>query len=647
MATLAENPTGMLAPQLPGGGMALAATAAGAGAPGAGGSLTTMGGAGTTGMAVATGRGATALMPTTGGALASLGGLGTVLSQPAVRKSMPAIIALLVVVVFGAVYFWMQEVPYRSVYPGMGEADQQSALETLKAANFNPRIDPSSGQLTVPVSRYHEARMLLSSQGLPRTQNRGILESLKDQSAMTTSQFMEQARYVAATEQELARSITQIGSIQTARVHLAQTRPSTFVRERTPSKASVIVTPYGGMQITPGQVQAIVHLVASSIPYLAASDVTVVDNLGNLISKAAVDDALGLTSLQAQHKHQAEENYRNRIVQLLEPVVGEGNVRAQVDLVMDFTEIETASEDYDARKAGPRTRSEALSEERASSPDTSGIPGALTNSPPPDSTPTKDVNTPQEPSVSSLAKLNSKTTRNYELDKQVRHVRSAQGAITRVSAAVVLRNRVATSKEADSNTEPGSAGFTPDEVKRFTELVQGVVGFNSDRGDVVTLVPARFEPVATGPAPAAWYENELALNLLKAGFASLMVIVILLTVIRPVIRSYLPAPVVVAAAGEPGSAGGALLPGGVPGAEGKDAGEDDDDLTMREGESLEDFKGRLKRASAPKKSSISADMLDTANTYDDKVALIRMLVREDSGRVATVLKNMIKRDLAV
>ncbi len=646
MATLAENPTGMLAPQLPGGGMAMATTAAGAAAPNAGGALS-MTPAVAAGTGLMAGRGTTALSPAAGGALASLGGLGTVLSQPAVRKSMPAILALLVVVVFGAVYFWMQEVPYRSVFPGMGEADQQTALETLKAANFAPRIDPSTGQLTVPVSRYHEARMLLSSQGLPRTQNRGILESLKDQSAMTTSQFMEQARYVAATEQELARSITQIGSIQTARVHLAQTRPSTFVRERTPSKASVIITPYSGMQVTPGQVQAIVHLVASSIPYLAASDVTVVDNLGNLISKVGTDDALGLTSLQSQHKHQIEETYRNRIVQLLEPVVGEGNVRAQVDLVMDFTQIETASEDYDARKAGPRTRSEALSEERASTPDTSGIPGALTNSPPPDSTPSKEVNTPQEPSVAAVAKLNSKTTRNYELDKQVRHVRSAQGAITRVSAAVVLRNRVAASKEGDNNTEPGSSGFTPDEVKRFTELVQGVVGFSPDRGDVVTLMPARFEPVAAGPAPVAWYENELALNLMKAGFASIMLVVILLTVVRPVIRSYLPAPVVLAGSAEAGAAGGAMLPGGVAGADAQAAAEDDDDLTMRDGESLEDFKDRLKRASAPKKSSISADMLDTANTYDDKVALIRMLVREDSGRVATVLKNMIKRDLAV
>ena len=646
MATLAENPTGMLAPQLPGGGMAMATTAAGAAAPNAGGALS-MTPAVAAGTGLMAGRGTTALSPAAGGALASLGGLGTVLSQPAVRKSMPAILALLVVVVFGAVYFWMQEVPYRSVFPGMGEADQQTALETLKAANFAPRIDPSTGQLTVPVSRYHEARMLLSSQGLPRTQNRGILESLKDQSAMTTSQFMEQARYVAATEQELARSITQIGSIQTARVHLAQTRPSTFVRERTPSKASVIITPYSGMQVTPGQVQAIVHLVASSIPYLAASDVTVVDNLGNLISKVGTDDALGLTSLQSQHKHQIEETYRNRIVQLLEPVVGEGNVRAQVDLVMDFTQIETASEDYDARKAGPRTRSEALSEERASTPDTSGIPGALTNSPPPDSTPSKEVNTPQEPSVAAVAKLNSKTTRNYELDKQVRHVRSAQGAITRVSAAVVLRNRVAASKEGDNNTQPGSSGFTPDEVKRFTELVQGVVGFSPDRGDVVTLMPARFEPVAAGPAPVAWYENELALNLMKAGFASIMLVVILLTVVRPVIRSYLPAPVVLAGSAEAGAAGGAMLPGGVAGADAQAAAEDDDDLTMRDGESLEDFKDRLKRASAPKKSSISADMLDTANTYDDKVALIRMLVREDSGRVATVLKNMIKRDLAV
>jgi flagellar M-ring protein FliF len=594
------------------------------------------------------------------GALASLGGLGTVLAQPAVRKALPAIIALAVVVLFAGFWFWMQEVPYRPVFPGMGEADQQAALETLKAAQFNPRIDPASGQLTVPVSRYHEARILLSSQGLPKAQNRGILDSLKDQSAMTTSQFMEQARYVAATEQELARSIGQIGSIQSARVHLAQTRQSAFVRDRTPVKASVIVTPYSGMQITPNQVQAIVHLVASSIPYLNASEVTVVDNLGNLISKSATDNALGLTTLQIQHKQQAEETYRNRIIQLLEPVVGEGNVRAQVDLVMDFTQVETASEDYDSRKTGPRTRSEALTEERATTAEASGIPGALSNIVPPDSTPTREINGTQESTSNSQGTVTTKSTRNYEMDRQVRHVRNAQGAISRVSAAVVIRNRSAVARDGSDGE---AAGFSADEVKRFTELVQGVVGYSQERGDVVTLVPARFEPGSAGPS-LAWYENDLLLNILKAVLACVVLVVILLTVVRPIVRSYLPAPVLAAATG--GAGGVARL--GVGGVAGTAAGaggaggegsagddgeldgagdEDDGELRMREGESIDDFKARLKAATAPKKTSITGDMLDVANTYDDKVALVRMLVREDSGRVATVLKNLIKNDLAL
>lgn len=160
--------------------------------------------------------------------LTLLSSLGGILGQPAVRKSVPAILVLVALVICGAIYSWTQEVPYRGVFPGMAEADQQSALETLKAANFSPRIDATSGQLSVPAARYHEARILLASQGIPRTQGRGILDSLKDQSALTTSQFMEQARYAAAIEQELAKSITQIGTIQSARVHLAQTKQSGF-----------------------------------------------------------------------------------------------------------------------------------------------------------------------------------------------------------------------------------------------------------------------------------------------------------------------------------------------------------------------------------------------------------------------------------
>ena len=574
--------------------------------------------------------------------------LQDVFLQPTVRKAMPGIIVLLALVLLGSIYGWVQETPYRPIFPGMVESDQQTAFENLKAANFNPRLDPTTGNLSVPLTRFHEARILLASQGLPRNQSRGVLDTLKDQTAMTTSQFMEQARYTAAIEQELAKSIAQIGTIQGVRVHLAQTKQSAFLRDRVPTKASVVVTPFGGRTIGAGQVQAIVHLVASSVPYLAPEDVSVVDNLGNLLTKTAGDAAMGLTSVQLQIKQQTEDNYRSRIVQLLEPILGEGNVRAQVDLTMNFSQVEVTSEDFDPGRQGPKTRSENLSEERASKQDATGVPGALSNSPPANAVEKKE-NTPtdEKAGTSSNATLNSKTTRNYEIDKVVRHVKSPMGGKQRVTVAVVIKEREAAAKPKDAATPAApaaapapaeSAGFTPEELERFNAVIKGVVGFKEDRGDVVNIMPAKFEPVPKSTIEVAWYENDMAANIVKVALAALILIVVLLTVVRPVVKSYLtPA----------GAGAGALLLAGPDGVAGMLADDGtgkkgEDGLVMNEGESMEGFRDRLKKSAAPKKSSISADMLDTANTYDDKVALIRLLVAEDSGRVANVLKSMIR-----
>jgi type III secretory pathway lipoprotein EscJ len=169
----------------------------------------------------------------------------------------------------------------------------------------------------VPSGRYHEARILLAGQGLPKAQSRGVLDSLKDQSAMTSSQFMEQARYSAAIEQELAKSIAQIGSIQSARVHLAQIKQSAFVRERTPVKASVVVVPYGGRAISANQVQAIVHLVASSVPMLLPENVSIVDNVGKLMTDASSEAAMGLNATQSKYKQSLEDLYRHRVLEIL------------------------------------------------------------------------------------------------------------------------------------------------------------------------------------------------------------------------------------------------------------------------------------------------------------------------------------------
>ena len=551
-----------------------------------------------------------------------------VLNQPAVRKVLPLIVMLAVLVVFGLVYAWMQATPYRPVMPGLQEADQMTAFEALKNADFKPKIDPATGQLTVPSNRYHEARILLASQGLPKTGATG-LDALKDQTSMTTSQFMEQVKVNAAMEQELARSIMQIASVQGARVHLATPKQSVFVRDRTPPKASVVISPHPGRVVSPAQVQAIVHLVSSSVPYLAPDHVTVVDNVGKLLTESASELKLGMTAAQEQHKQQLEEVYRNRIMQILSPMVGESNVRSQVNLSLDFTQIESTTEDFDTRDKGPRTRSEVMSEDRSTQRDAAGIPGALSNTPPPNPTANNNTGAAQEKTSDSNGRSSSRSTRNYELDRTVRHVRNASGGVMKVSVAVIVNERPAppAAKDAPPNPNaPTSIAYTQQELERMLQLVQGVVGYEQQRGDIVTVVPAKFEP----PAPLEsipWYMEDAVQMGFKSALLAISFILFMLIVVKPVMRHLMPEQTAEQASEEQK----ALADGELSEADMKM-------IQIGEGESLEEIKAKLK----PKKSSISIDMLDTANTYDDKVALIRMLVAEDSARVANVLKNMMK-----
>ena len=202
----------------------------------------------------------------------------------------------------------------------MEESDRQLALEELDENGFNASIDSKSGNLMVPSDKYHQARIFyLREYQKPVI---GGFQSLNEQSSMTTSQFMEQARYVNAVENELARSVGEISTIQSARVHLALPKQSVFVRDRKPAKASVVVTPYPGRGVDSSQVQAIVHLVSMSVPNLLPTDVAVVDHYGNLLTDNALDPAMGLSAKQLAHKQHAEDTYRSRIMQLLSPVVG-------------------------------------------------------------------------------------------------------------------------------------------------------------------------------------------------------------------------------------------------------------------------------------------------------------------------------------
>ena len=564
----------------------------------------------------------------------SMPSIRQVLDQPAVRKSMPAIIALLTIAVFIIAYSWVQEPAYRVVYPGLSEADRQAAFEALSSADYSAKIDPQTGELKVPDTRYHEARIFLASRGLPQGGNVGGMDSLSEDASMTSSQFMEQVRYVSAMEQELGRSISQISTIQSARVHLASPKQSVFVRDRTPAKASVVVSPFPGRRVSASQVEAITHMVSSSIPYLAAEDVVVVDQRGKLLTDANNFASMQLNSVQMEHQQRLEDSYRSRIDALLTPVVGTGNVRAEVDVQMDFTEIESTYEEYDGNDNGPRARSEILAIEKGSTRDARGVPGATSNTAPLDPVAIVDgqlvSEAPGAAEAANMSTLSSKTTRNYEMDRAVRHVKRQGGILDRISVAVVINQPVNTSTTGDEGQElDGTAvaeGFSELEIERFTDLVKGVIGYDEQRGDVVTIIAAKFEKPKVIEAQYAWYENAQLMSALQSLAAALIFIALLVIVVRPIIRAYLPDTEILAEDGTDSMKDGELSQAQL------------NMIELGDGESLEDIKAKLK----PKKSTISADMLDTANTYDDKVALVRLLVAEDSGRVANVLKKMIR-----
>ena len=605
------------------------------------------------------------------------------LKQPSVRRALIPLMILLVLVIAALSFQFTQSSPYRPIMPGMTENDKQAAIEALKAGDFKPKVDTSSGQITVPESRYHEARIFLAGQGIPKEAQPIGMESLKDKSSMTTSQFMEQVQYNTAIEQELARSIMQISTIKAARVHLALPKQSVFVRERATPKASVVVTPHSGRGVSTPQVKAIVHLVSSSVPYLTPQNVSVVDDQGNLMTEEnQVDAAMGLTMAQMAHKQRTEETYRNRVTELLSPVVGEASVQAQVNLTLDYTQVETTTEDFDDKDKGIKPRSEALTTERKFKLDPEGIPGAMTNSPPPDADLTKNTNTNEEkPATNEI--VTTKSTRNFEMDRSVRHVKNSLGNISRVTVAVVVAERPAPPTADGKPLAPGAPTtipYTAQELDRMLNLVRSAVGYSEARGDVVTVAPARFETLAPEP-PKPWYENGDIQNFIKIGLAALVIIVFMLAVVRPMVKgptiNQIMPPVLTptveeiraleqakaaeeaqiaaeakAAAEELAAEEAAAVlaaeeeAAALAAAEAEAEAEAESQLAegeieMQDGESLDELKARM-QAMKPKKPTFTADMLDTANSYDDKVALIRMLVSQESGRVALVLKNMVR-----
>jgi flagellar M-ring protein FliF len=572
------------------------------------------------------------------------GAVANFLQQPVVRSTLPYVGIALVVLLAIVAYVSLSAPPPRMLYPEMADADKEAAQQLLAKNGIGVQLDRTTGSLTVPASEFHEARIMLAAAGLPKDATSGS-SMLKEAMPLGTSQFMEQARYNATVEEELAQSIRRINSIKDARVHLALPRQSAFVRDRADPKASVIVTPFAGRTVSDGQVQAIIHLVSSSIPYMIPANVSVVDQYGRLLTEPA--GAQDLNAKQLELRQKLEADYVDRVNQILAPIFGAANVRAQVNADLDFSVIEQTTENFDPNNAGTRVRSEQLKESSTTEPRASGIPGSLSNEPPAPVNPAAAANVPADPNAPPAAAAAAapsepvvrgqerSESRNFEMDRSVRYVVDPAPRMRRLTVGVAINDAIAA---PGATAPPARRPLPAEEIARLTTLVQGTVGFNATRGDIVNIISTSFEPPAPEVETPIYLRPEV-LDTSKYMAVALAIALLGLLIVRPIITRLTAVPAVAEnAVPNAGSSGDALLGTAVPDANATAEGE----VELREGETLEELKARMK----PKKKGISADLLDTANSYDDKVTVVRMLVSQDSKRVALGLKSLIGRDLS-
>lgn len=518
-----------------------------------------------------------------------------------------------------ALAMWSHQPSYSLLYGGLSDKDSSQVIDALQKANIPYQLEAGSGAVLVPGTQVHEARLKLASQGLPKGSGEGF-ELLEKEQSFGTSQFMENARYQHALEGELARTIASMGNVQDARIHLALPKQSVFVRDRQKPSASVLINLYSGRTLDDGQVAAIVHLVAASVPHLEASEVTVVDQQGHLLTSGDSSRDMGLSDSQFKYTRRLEDSYVKRIEDLLAPLVGQGGVRAQVVADLDFTVTEQTQENYNPDL--PALRSEQTSEDQNSGAGmgASGIPGALSNQPPGAGT-----TVPPTPAAAAAAAAPSasaappapqntsrQATRNFELDRTISHTRLASGNVKRLSVAVVLDDHQKVADDGSVERKPLSA----DELTRYTQLIKEAVGFDARRGDSVNIINASFQvpaPIAPIPDPPFWKQPWLW-DLAKLIAGAVGVILLLFGVLKPVLRSLAEKGV------QSGPDGGAML--SVQGAEG---GVGDDRVSLSGG-------GR------------QAQLPNPNSNYDNHLTVARAAVAQDPKRVAQVVKNWVGTD---
>ena len=536
-------------------------------------------------------------------------------SDPAVQKSVPLIFGVIVAFIGLIVFFTMQKADMTTLFASLPESEKSVVIQTLKQNGVNVSLNPSTGEVTVPLEDYHNSRMLLAAEGLPSSVPDGY-DNLSDM-PMGTSRSVEAIRIKQSLEAELSRSINFISGISSARVHLAIPEKTVFAREIALPSASVFVKLSSGRSLGRQQIQSIVHLVASSVPNLPSENITVVDQFGELLSKPSSDAASTASSEQMSQTMRLGEIYKSRVISLLTPIVGAGNLKAEINVDMNFTKSEITEESVDPK--GNALRSEQTSLDESANPEARGIPGALSNAPP--LAPDLKKEAPESAGAGTNLKQRSQTSvKNYEVSRKVETTTAQYGVIKKIKAAVIIREKKVLTAEGTYTFET----LSKEKLIEIKSLVQEALGFDEARGDSVTVTSSPFVDILEADIEP-WYENNSIKEMLQQFATILILAIVIFGALHPLLKR-----VMVPASFSSG--GGAMADDEID--------IDDEKIEVQEGESLEDIKAKLK----PKKSAISAEMLDTANTYDDKVAVIRMIVGDEAGRVSSVFKGMMGND---
>lgn len=510
-----------------------------------------------------------------------------------------------------SVVLWAQEPNYQPVVGDMSGYNPQDVTSILSSSNIEYRMDPRTGALLVPAEQVYDARLKLAAEGVTDEQTIGY-ELLDQDRGLGTSQFMETISYRRGLEGELARTISSMRAVRSSRVHLAMPERSVFVRDARKPTASVFLEVFAGRRLEQEQIAAIMNLVAGSVPQMKKDSVTVVDQSGNLLTGQEQDGESRQVEDQHEYTSRVEERLASRIASLVRPVVGEGRFRAEVTADLDFSSVEQAEELFNPEQQA--VRSERSMTDRRSDGAARGIPGALTNQPPAGATAPEEANADDgEDGGAPPAPVNvrEESTRNYEMDRTVSYIRQEYGRINRLNVALAVDDmRVENPDTGEVTYEPWPEG----ELQRLTMLIRDAVGYSAARGDSVTVMNTAFAPEEEieFTQPAFW-EQPWFWDLMKQVLAGLVVLVLILGLLRPTLKSL--------SGGDRTQRGDSQ--GGDEGMDGIEGGD-----ALREAMNSND------------------DLLlpGAADSYERQLNALKGLVAEDPARVSQVMRQWVNID---